>query len=196
VTKGERTKIKIIENSISLFSEYGYANTSIQAIADLTNISQAGVLKHYPSKKNLLDAVRTHITSSVVARVESRMTAEMNAQERLYAYLIGNIDWAIKNRDMAQIILLNYYMACFDDEFHRHIKHVIHLAEARVIEYTLACQREGLLHPKKNAELIAQQIHDFLMGFSMKLIASSRSKTVSMAIKTRCQSLLEHLIQP
>lgn len=188
--------MKIIENSISLFSENGYANTSIQAIADSSEISQAGVLKHFKSKKLLLDAVRKHITSSVVDVVESKMTANMSARERLYNYLIGNIDWAIKNRDMSQIILLNYYMACFDDEFHTHIKTVVRIAEDRVAEYTFACQREGLLHKDKDATLVAQQIHDFLMGFSLKLVASSRSKTVSTAVRTRCQTFLDQMIQP
>lgn len=194
LTKGDRTKLKIIKNAIVLFSEKGYSETSIQSIADAIGLSQAAVFKHFKTKKDLLNAVRIHITEDVVSFVGQRVKPEMSAKDRLREYLLGNIDWALKNRDMSQVIFLNYYMACYDDEFHKHLRHVVDLAESRVIELTLACQREDDINSKSDAKLIARQLHDFLIGTSIKLLASTKSKRISAPAKHKCEDFLDKIL--
>lgn len=192
--KGERTKLSIIESAIMLFSNNGYDSTSIQAIADEIGLSQAAVFQHFKNKKQLLSAIREHITESVTTSVLKRLKPEMSARESLLEYLTGNLEWALKNRGMAQVIFLNYYMACFDEDFHQHLKHVVDLAESRVVKLTLACQREGDLPKDKDAQLVAQQVHDFLMGLSLKSLAATKTKTLTKPLRLRCEDFLNQIL--
>ncbi|MGV1759799.1 TetR/AcrR family transcriptional regulator [Rhizobium sp. A22-96] len=47
---------EILDHAAGLFAKHGFANTSLQQIADAVNYSKAGLLHHYPSKQALYDA--------------------------------------------------------------------------------------------------------------------------------------------
>lgn len=52
--KSEKTKKRILENAMSIFSEKGYDGTTTKEIAKASNVSEGTVFKYYNSKKNLL----------------------------------------------------------------------------------------------------------------------------------------------
>lgn len=53
-TKGERTKERIIQAAFALFSEQGFATTSVRDIAARADITHVGLMHHFPSKDDLL----------------------------------------------------------------------------------------------------------------------------------------------
>ncbi len=55
--KGELTKIKIVENSLQLFSVKGYYNTSINDILKATGLTKGGLYSHFQSKEDIWYAV-------------------------------------------------------------------------------------------------------------------------------------------
>lgn len=48
---------EIIDAAVEVFSSGGYHKGSLRDVADKVGLSQAGLLHHYPSKDNLLEAV-------------------------------------------------------------------------------------------------------------------------------------------
>ncbi|WP_027502441.1 TetR/AcrR family transcriptional regulator [Rhodococcus sp. UNC363MFTsu5.1] len=54
---GRETRARILSAALRLFSERGYAGTSITAIAKAVGLSAPGVLHHFPDKQTLLLAV-------------------------------------------------------------------------------------------------------------------------------------------
>ena len=56
-TKGSRTRRKIIENSLQLFSVKGYYNTSVSDILDATGLTKGGLYGHFASKEDIWYAV-------------------------------------------------------------------------------------------------------------------------------------------
>lgn len=194
MTKGERTRQRIIENAISLFAEKGFDSTSVQNIADISELSQAAVFQHYKNKKALLDAVREHLTNKLFAYIDSKKKPTMTSHETLEQYLYCNLEWFTKNREMGQILVLNYYMACFDDEFHKHLKYVVNRAENRILGMVLACQREGFLSLDKDPKWISIHIHDFLIGSITKILATQKEKRVSQKLKERSRFFLENIL--
>jgi AcrR family transcriptional regulator len=56
-TKGTRTRRKIIENSLQLFSVKGYYNTSVSDILDATGLTKGGLYGHFASKEDIWYAV-------------------------------------------------------------------------------------------------------------------------------------------
>ncbi len=55
--KGDRTRAEILDAAERLFAESGYRATSLQAVAEAVNITQPGLLYHFPSKEALLLAL-------------------------------------------------------------------------------------------------------------------------------------------
>ena len=51
------TRDRIREEAVALFTERGYATTSLREIADRVGITKASLYYHYPSKQDLLAAV-------------------------------------------------------------------------------------------------------------------------------------------
>jgi AcrR family transcriptional regulator len=51
------TRDRILEEAVVLFTERGYATTSLREIADRVGITKASLYYHYPSKQDLLAAV-------------------------------------------------------------------------------------------------------------------------------------------
>jgi AcrR family transcriptional regulator len=50
---------EIVDRAAALFARHGYAQTSLQAVADAVGYSKAGLLHHFPSKEALYDAARS-----------------------------------------------------------------------------------------------------------------------------------------
>lgn len=50
----------IVDRAAALFARHGFAQTSVQSVADAVGLSKAGLLHHFPSKSALWDAVLVH----------------------------------------------------------------------------------------------------------------------------------------
>jgi AcrR family transcriptional regulator len=57
---------EILDRAAELFASHGFAQTSLQALADVVGLSKAGLLHHYPSKEALFEAAKE------LGRTESR----------------------------------------------------------------------------------------------------------------------------
>jgi AcrR family transcriptional regulator len=67
---------EIIDTAATLFARHGFAETSIQRIADAVGYSKGGLLRHYPSKDVLQDAVIARCLSEIQAIVASAADQE------------------------------------------------------------------------------------------------------------------------
>lgn len=57
MSRGERTRIEIIEAAHNLFLEYGYHGTSMRQIATNASIALGGIYNHFESKEEIFAAV-------------------------------------------------------------------------------------------------------------------------------------------
>ncbi|AQP48012.1 hypothetical protein BW730_11470 [Tessaracoccus aquimaris] len=55
--KTAKTRAKILEAALAVFSEFGFEAGTLRQVAELAGISQAGLLHHYPNKVALLSAL-------------------------------------------------------------------------------------------------------------------------------------------
>ncbi|RZQ62415.1 TetR/AcrR family transcriptional regulator [Amycolatopsis suaedae] len=69
----EHVDEEILEGAASLFAQHGFAQTSLQAVADAVGLSKAGLLHHFPTKDALFTAAQD------VVRVQSERVHGMVA---------------------------------------------------------------------------------------------------------------------
>ncbi|WP_163539673.1 TetR/AcrR family transcriptional regulator [Gracilibacillus sp. YIM 98692] len=66
----DNKKVRIIEESMKLFSEKGFHATSIQQIANKSEVSKGAFYLHFDSKDELLVAIFDHYTSIVMEKLQ------------------------------------------------------------------------------------------------------------------------------
>ncbi len=75
VARGERTRAKIAEAATALFTRFGFADVSIEAVLAETGVSRGALYHHYSSKEALFGAV-LEIVEARVARVTAAAASE------------------------------------------------------------------------------------------------------------------------
>ncbi|TCC29431.1 TetR/AcrR family transcriptional regulator [Kribbella speibonae] len=71
----EARRAQLIDVTIELIAEHGYAASSLGRIAEKAGITKAGVLYHYRSKQALVEAAHEHVLSGLVATVGAAVEA-------------------------------------------------------------------------------------------------------------------------
>lgn len=85
-TKGERTKERILRSALDLFSEQGFAATSVRDIAARAEITHVGLMHHFRSKDDML-----------VRILEYRETQDKEAAVRFADYGLDHLfAWIIE----------------------------------------------------------------------------------------------------
>jgi AcrR family transcriptional regulator len=73
-TKGERTRLRLLELAIDRFGERGYRATSVSEIARAAGLTQAAAYAYFPSKEALFDAAVDADAAALVDEAEARAT--------------------------------------------------------------------------------------------------------------------------
>jgi AcrR family transcriptional regulator len=72
VTKrGERTRAKLIEATLAVVAEVGYARTSTRAIAEAADVAEGALYRHFPDKTSLFFAAALAASPTVIEWVEA-----------------------------------------------------------------------------------------------------------------------------
>ncbi|RYZ70603.1 MAG: TetR/AcrR family transcriptional regulator [Proteobacteria bacterium] len=139
-TKGQRTQEHIIEMALKLYGKHGFANTSMQMIANECELSQGAVMQHFTSKARLLEAVRKQVTASNHRFVDSKILPTDDSLAAIRKHILYNLDWALRYPAEANVIILTYETAIHDEESRDVSSGAIRLGTERLYRFVL----EGL----------------------------------------------------
>jgi len=90
-TKGTRTRRKIIENSLQLFSVKGYYNTSVSDILDVTGLTKGGLYGHFASKEDIWYAVYDEAVSIWKGLVFKGIRNDSDPLERVEKFIENDL---------------------------------------------------------------------------------------------------------
>jgi AcrR family transcriptional regulator len=85
-SKSERTRESILTVAERLFSEKGFDATSLDAIGTEAGIQGTAILYHYPTKRELYEAVLDRIFMPLLEEMDAQLGAEAPLQDRLVAF--------------------------------------------------------------------------------------------------------------
>jgi AcrR family transcriptional regulator len=94
LTKGERTRQRLLELAVERFGARGYRSTSVSEIARAAGLTQAAAYAYFPSKEALFDAAVDSDATALVAETEQR-TTEVEARQlvpMLLMLFLGALD--------------------------------------------------------------------------------------------------------
>jgi AcrR family transcriptional regulator len=100
---GIKTKEKILDSAMKVFSQYGYAGSSIRTIAKAAGISIGGVYLYFRNKEELyLDLIKARIQEQTCKTKEVVVSAG-SSTGALNAFISLHLEYGVKNRELILI---------------------------------------------------------------------------------------------
>ncbi|MCB0393220.1 MAG: TetR/AcrR family transcriptional regulator [Bdellovibrionales bacterium] len=89
----EERRLSIVEKSLPLFAEKGFAKTTTKDIANAAGVSEALLYKHFPSKESLYTALHEHCCVRVEEQLNSHELAKPSTETLilLLYYIVRSI---------------------------------------------------------------------------------------------------------
>ncbi|HEX9042035.1 MAG TPA: helix-turn-helix domain-containing protein [Trebonia sp.] len=91
----EATRRAVLDAAKSLFGRQGYAQTSVDEIADAARVTKGAVYHHFAGKEALFRAVYAEVETAAQARVLSAGTAGMAPVDQMVAMMNAYLDAAL-----------------------------------------------------------------------------------------------------
>jgi AcrR family transcriptional regulator len=101
--QARRTRQAVLDTAIELFSERGYAATSLQMIADRMGVTKAAVYYHFRAKDDILEAISAPVWQQLTALLDEIETAD-GPGERLRRLTDGFVDILMSARPVITIV--------------------------------------------------------------------------------------------
>ncbi len=87
VTKGERTRQRILAAAAPIFNQRGYAGSSVQDVLDATGLEKGGLYRHFSGKEELAVAAFRYALDKVV-RTRTKKVDEVEGAVEKLRYLV------------------------------------------------------------------------------------------------------------
>lgn len=85
MSKGERTRQRIVAQAAPVFNTYGYSGTSMAELTRATGLEKGGIYNHFPSKEALALAAFDYAVGVVGERIAAAVAGKERATDRLLA---------------------------------------------------------------------------------------------------------------
>lgn len=81
LSKGSKTKDKILKHALKLFSSKGYKATTVRDIAGAIGIKQSALYNHFKNKDEILETLISNLTSSAIVTIfDDKESQELHKQ--------------------------------------------------------------------------------------------------------------------
>jgi len=159
VTKGERTRQRLLELAIDHFGRQGYRTTSVSEIARAAGLTQATAYAYFDNKESLFVAALDVDASTLVTEAHQAL-AGVPVREKLVAYLVELYD-GLERRPLARRVL-----AGLEPEVLPHLIDLpaIRLATDLMVTDIQSSQQAGLVRDDIDAAAVGIGMEAMILG--------------------------------
>lgn len=182
MTKGLKTKTKLIKAAIDLFYKKGIHWVSFQQIGTKVGLSQPALYKHFQDKDELIKECALYAAESGRQHIDDNIDTASSARDQIFAYLEGNLKWFCGHPKEGTIFMSIYYFG-FNNKSIQELLHTIHEQSVERLSKRLAVGVDAGLWKIEDLFATARIIHDILIGEVFKAI----HKPDEMSVEDRVQ---------
>ncbi len=167
VTKGERTRQRLLELAIEHFGRQGYRATSVSEIARAAGLTQATAYAYFDNKESLFVAALDVDASTLVTEAHRALTG-VPVREKLVAYLVELYD-GLDRRPLARRVL-----AGLEPEVLPHLIDLpaIRLATDLMVNDIRDSQEMGLVRDDIDAAAVGIGVEAMILGMLIGAVQS------------------------
>lgn len=195
--RGPLTRKQILDAALRLFSEKGFARTSVRDIAQAAGITDAAIYYHFASKRELFEALIEE--RGFTAALEELERAEVNVgpEEAIPGIAVNALQLMYANRDLMKVLMVE---AMAEDpvaaEEYGMLVERWEKAEARILR---VYADRGMLRTARVDELAKQLVVTVIGAFADHLMspatAQSADDAAPPALCNQIQVAMENIVQ-
>jgi AcrR family transcriptional regulator len=194
--RGPLTRKQILDASLKLFSEKGFARTSVRDIAQAAGITDAAIYYHFASKRDLFEALIEE--RGFTAALEGLERAEITVGPREAIPLIASsaLNFIYQNRDLMKVLMVE---AMAEDpvaaEEYRILQERWVRAEARILKFYAA---QGTLRAADVDQVAKQLVLTVLGAFADYLMSPATAPSPDAPpaeLKRHVETSMQHIMQ-
>ncbi len=172
-TKYDKTKERILSESLNIFGRYGFTRTNIESIARACQKGRRTIYLYFKSKQDIYDEVVKAECTRLAAQVETIVASAVEPRQKLVK-LVGTRMGAIKKLVFSYKALTN----CFFQKksLFEKLRSEYDAREKRIIESILAEGVNCRVFTVRNIEQAAQNIQVALKAFEHMFIRRRESE--------------------
>lgn len=193
---GPVTREQILDSSLRLFSEKGFARTSVRDIAQASGITDAAIYYHFASKRDLFEALIEERGFTAALDELERVEITVGLVEALHSLATNALAFIYRNRDLMKVLMIE---AMADDpvatEEYQGLMDRWKRAEARIMRHYAD---QGLLRTEDVDELASQltiTVLGVLADFLMSSAASVAGDEVPPLLNKHVESAMQNIVQ-
>jgi AcrR family transcriptional regulator len=197
--RGPLTRKQILDSSLRLFSEKGFARTSVRDIAQAAGITDAAIYYHFDSKRDLFEALLDERGfTTALESLEKTELSEIRAapREAFVGLATGALEFLYQNKDLMKVLMLE---AMAEDEVaaeeYRILVERWERALARILRHYAD---QGLLRTEAVDELATQIAVTVIGAFADYMMTPATSRPVEAPppeLMRHVEVAMQHVVQ-
>jgi hypothetical protein len=148
----------------------------------------------YVMQNDLIEEIWRQIIINNHQYLQSEADPADDGLTRIRKYFQQTIRWKIECREEAQCALLLYFFATYEPRFQKFYSILVTNARARFAEYLLAAERERAFKKSINVGVVAQSLHDAVIGGLINTIADENTASHEARLYEKWNQLLGNLL--
>lgn len=177
--RGPHTRKQILDASLRLFSERGFARTTVRDIARQAGITDAAIYYHFESKRDVLEALVEERGFLNSLQNLERLSADLPLVDMLLWMARGAVATMDDNRDFLRLIIMEGLGG--DDAALEQYDRLIGLWERALTTVLRRYEEKGEVPGNLSDPLARQIIYTILMTFEESLLGRHISPAASTA---------------
>jgi len=133
LTKGDLTRLKIIQAAIHCIAKQGIENLTFEAVGKRMGMNRAQIKYHFTQKETLVDHAYDYVISVAQKMVIERLKVAETWKDQLCAVVNGFFDWAETYPEQGSVFLLFYYTATFNPQHRKLHTRIGEMGDDRIV---------------------------------------------------------------
>lgn len=192
MSKSERTKQFIIEQSAAIINKKGVSGTSISDLMEATKLAKGGIYGNFESKEEICLEAFHYLSGSIGRGLDNAIAGKPTAKEKLFA-LLDHYLARIATSEMGGCPLLNFGLEADDTnpQIRQEVAKAIKRSQQRIFKVLEEGKANGEFGRKIDSSLIALKMFTMIEGaiFTARVTGNTTTmKTIVDVLKNEIDS--------
>ena len=168
LSKGERTRLHLVQSSIQCFATHGFEASTFDKIASHSKLSRPLVTHYYPRKELLIEACFKMIAANAQNYIESHTAITSKVTSILSSYIDVNFEWAKEFPEHFKVFLMFVSQCSFDKasrEFNTQAKEVARIRILQWLELGIKNNEFTVDNPGQVAKIIHNALYSEIISY-------------------------------
>jgi TetR/AcrR family transcriptional repressor of nem operon len=165
MTKSEKTRQFIIEQSAAIINKKGVAGTAISDLMEATKLAKGGIYGNFENKEEICVEVFNYLTSKVSAGLDRAVASKTTSREKLFA-ILDYYHNELASGENGGCPLLNFGIEADDTnpDLRQRVAKAAKRSQQRFQKLIEEGIERGEFHKKTDAELFATRMFAMIQG--------------------------------